>query len=281
MEVMKLILIVSSSADVASKNIAQRVLEDYDFREVPESFRGNPVFSRTMNGREVRLVTVDDDPIDTQYINDLLRAELVIFVSRHSASSGMPTLSVHTPGNLGEALYGGVPRKVSISPANPMRSALLELARQRERLGLHKFEVTYECTHHGPSLDIPTMFVEVGSTPKQWANLEAAEAAAHAALAPITKDSRCPAVLGVGGPHYNRRFTELALESGVAFGHMIPKYAAEWVDREMVRQCIERTMEGVEMAVFDWKGIDGENRRRIVRFLEEEGVRVGRTRGLD
>ncbi|MFQ6076483.1 MAG: D-aminoacyl-tRNA deacylase [Candidatus Bathyarchaeia archaeon] len=281
MEGSKLILIVSSNADVASKNIAQKVVEGYAFREESESFRENPVYSQVLKEREVKLVTVDDDPVHAQYITDLLKPRLAIFVSRHSSRSGIPTLSVHTPGNLGEALYGGVPRKVSISPANPMRSALLEMVRQKERLGLREFEVTYECTHHGPSLDVPAMFVEVGSTPEQWMNLKAAEAVAHAAIASITKASRCPAVLGVGGPHYNRRFTELALEAELAFGHMIPKYAAASVDGEMVRQCIERTMEGVEMAVFDWKGIDGENRRRIVRFLEEEGVRVRRTRDLE
>ena len=63
-------------------------------------------------------------------------AELVIFVSRHQSRSGVPLLSVHAPGNLSLADFGGVSNRVSIAPANAMRAALLEMDRQRTRLGM-------------------------------------------------------------------------------------------------------------------------------------------------
>jgi D-aminoacyl-tRNA deacylase len=118
------------------------------------------------------------------------------------------------------------------------------------------------------------MFTELGSSPEQWKDLKAAEAVAHATMAAILKKSNYPAVLGVGGPHYNKRFTEIALSTSKAFGHIIPKYATPYVDSEMIRQCIQRTFEKVESAVFDWKGMRGADRERIANALKELGVQV-------
>jgi D-aminoacyl-tRNA deacylase len=136
------------------------------------------------------------------------------------------------------------------------------------------YEVSYECTHHGPSLDAPTMFAELGSSPKQWNDLGAAEVVAHAAMKTVSNsgksDSR--AVLGIGGPHYNAKFTRIALEDELAFGHMIPKYAIPYVDAEILKQCIDKTSEKVELVVLDWKGIKGEYKSKLINMLKEISV---------
>jgi D-tyrosyl-tRNA(Tyr) deacylase len=118
------------------------------------------------------------------------------------------------------------------------------------------------------------MFVELGSSPEQWKDLKAAEIVASAAMAAITNKSSYLTVLGVGGTHYNRRFTAIALSTSKAFGHMIPKYATSDVDIEMVKQCVQRTQEKVEGAVFDWKGIRGADRERIAKTLKELTIPV-------
>jgi D-aminoacyl-tRNA deacylase len=82
-------------------------------------------------------------------------------------------------------------------------------------------------------------------------------------------ESSTKTVLGIGGPHYNSKFAKLALDSDIAFGHMIPKYALPYVDAQILKQCIERTSEKVEHAVLDWKGIKGENKQPLVTMLEE------------
>jgi D-aminoacyl-tRNA deacylase len=268
-----MILIVASTKDIAGMNIAQKIIENYAFERLSEGFRQNPVYRKTVSGREVKLVFVDEEPVYMRFLADVFTPELLVFVSRHSSQSGIPTLSVHTPGNFGEAELGGITRKISVSPASAMKEALLEMFRQREQLRL-SYKVSYECTHHGPSLDVPTMFVELGSSPVQWKDVKAAEAVAHAAMAAVAKQSMYSAVLGVGGPHYNEKFTRLAVDTDVAFGHIIPKYAIPKVDTKMLRQCVQRTVEKVETAVFDWKGMRGADKERLIAILDEIGVSV-------
>jgi len=228
-----------------------------------------------VNGKKVELVSLKEEPVYAQNITEAFPSpELIVFISRHSSASGTPTLSVHTPGNIGEAKLGGLPRKVSISPANAMKDALETMMRFKEEMQL-RYEVCYECTHHGPSLNIPTMFVELGSSRKQWEDSKAAEVVAHAAMKAISKfgESQAKALLGIGGPHYGEKFTRMTLENEVAFGHIIPKYAISSIDLEILKQCVERTLEKVELAVLDWKGIKGEDKSKLVEMLKEIGLR--------
>jgi len=268
-----MILIVASKKDVASMNIAQQILEHYDFEETSEVFHEKPVYSKRLREGEAKLIFVKEEPVYTQYLTDFFTPQLIVFISRHASLSGIPTLSVHTPGNLGEAELGGIAKKVSISPASAMKNALLEMAKMKEEKEL-KYQVSYECTHHGPSLDMSTMFVELGSSPTQWKDLKAAEAVAHAAMAAISKESIYPAVLGIGGPHYNMKFTKMALDTEKALGHIIPKYMIPRVDAEILEQCVERTKERLESAVLDWKGIKGADKARLTKILDEIGVPI-------
>jgi D-aminoacyl-tRNA deacylase len=269
-----MILLVASRKDTASLNIAKHVLDRYPFSKTQETFQENPVYSADVNGKQVTLVTLNEEAINAQHLPDsFANLSLIVFISRHSSASGTPTLSVHTPGNFGAAELGGLPRKVSISPATAMRDALKALSYFKEGMKLD-YEVCYECTHHGPSLDVPAMFVELGSSEKQWRDLKAAEAVAHAAMSAIGKFavSGKTAVLGVGGTHYNQRFTRLALDGEAVFGHMIPKYAVPLVDSEMLCQCVEKTLEKVECAVLDWKGIKSADKPKLLAALQEIGL---------
>jgi len=268
-----MILIVASTEDIAGTNIAQKIIDHYKFEKLSETFHKNPMYSTKVQNQEVKLLFVNEEIINTQFITDFFTPQLLVFISKHSSVSGIPTLSVHTPGNLAEAELGGIPRKVSISPAGAMKNALLEMAKLREETGLN-YEVSYECTHHGPSLDVPTMFAELGSSLKQWKDMKAAEAVAHAAMAAVSKRSSYPTALGIGGPHYNARFTKIALSTQTAFGHIIPKYALAQVDAEIIKQCVERTVESVNSAILDWKGIKSAHKDKLITALSKIGLPI-------
>jgi D-aminoacyl-tRNA deacylase len=269
-----MILLVASRTDTASLNIAKHILNHYPFSITSETFQENPTFSADINGKKVTFIMLNDEAINAQHLPDsFTHLSLIVFISRHSSTSGMPTLSVHTPGNLGEAELGGLPKQVSISPATAMLNALKALMLFKEGMKLD-YEVSYECTHHGPSLDVPAMFVELGSSPKQWSDSKAAEAVAHAAMSAIGKFgvSEKTAVLGIGGTHYNQRFTRMAVDGEAVFGHMIPKYAVPLVDAEILRQCVEKTVEKVDCAVLDWKGIKSADKANLLAALQEIGL---------
>ena len=269
-----MILLAASNKDAAGLNIARQVLDHYPFKITGKAFQGNPVYSATVNRKEVTLIVLSEETINAQHLTDSFsNPDLIVFISRHSSTSGKPTLSVHTPGNLGPAEFGGLPKQVSISPATAMQDALKALAYIKEGMNL-QYEVSYECTHHGPSLNTPTMFVELGSAPEQWRDAKAAEAVAHAAMSAIGKFTtpQQTAILGIGGTHYNERFTRMALDDEAVFGHMIPKYAVPLVDADMLRQCAKKTLEKVDHVVLDWKGIKSADKPRLLEALEQAGI---------
>jgi D-aminoacyl-tRNA deacylase len=260
-------LFIASTKDPAGMNIANQLIDHYNFKKLSETFHDNPVYTKRFQNKETKLLFVNTEIVDTQFLENLPSPQLIVFLSRHSSAKAIPTLSVHTPGNIAETKFGGKPRTVSTSPAAAMKNALSEMAKLARERGLD-YEVSYECTHHGPSLNTPSMFAELGSSPKQWKDVKAAEVVAHAAVAALSESTSRSAVLGIGGPHYNKKFTRMALTNQVAFGHIIPKYALSEVDAEMVKQCIERTVENVDSAILDWKGIKGEHKLKLVATLE-------------
>lgn len=271
-----MILIVASAKDFASINITRQILRNYPFNPVREKFQGKAIYASEVGGKTVKLVMLNEESVYAQNITEFFPStELVVFISRHSSASGTPTLSVHTPGNLLEADLGGISREVSISPANAMRTALKTMKNLAEEKQLN-YEVSYECTHHGPSLKTPAMFVELGSSPRQWEDSKAAEVVAHATMETASNFGKhqVEAVLGIGGPHYNKKFTRIALENALAFGHIIPKYVLSSIDEEILGQCVERTLEKVELAVLDWKGIKSEDKKKIIQIIEKMGLQL-------
>jgi D-aminoacyl-tRNA deacylase len=77
------------------------------------------------------------------------------------------------------------------------------------------------------------------------------------------------AALGIGGPHYNRKFTQMALDGEATFGHMIPKYALNYISARTLKHCIEKTLEETRTAFLDWKGIRSEDKTRVIDALSE------------
>ena len=272
----RMILLVHSNKDPAGINIARSILQQLPFAQTDQTFQDNPVYQAKISGKQVTFITLNEEAVNAQSLQqDFPQAELVVFVSRHSSQSGTPTLTVHTPGNFAEAELGGLPRTLSVSPANAMANALKTMKRLQQRNHLD-YEVSYEVTHHGPSLNVPTMFVELGSSPKQWGDTAAAVVVAQATIEAIAgfHDSRRPVAIGIGGTHYNQKFTQMALDDEAVFGHMIPKYALAQVDAEILRQCIEKTLEKVERVILDWKGIRGEDKPRLMAAISETGLLI-------
>ncbi|MCX8197418.1 MAG: hypothetical protein N3G80_03845 [Candidatus Micrarchaeota archaeon] len=200
-------------------------------------------------------------------------ASYYIFASTHRSESGKDCLTVHTPGNWGEAALGGKPFALNISLPFCIKAAAQEMKRlSASRLG---WEVYVEVDHHGPSLDVPVMFAEIGSTDSAWKNKEAGRIVAGAILAAIRNKCRWAVYVGFGGSHYAPKFAPKIIDGEIAIGHIISGYALEsfGIDEQRVRQAIEKNLPAAEGALIDWKGMGSAARKKLIEMLEKVGVK--------
>jgi D-aminoacyl-tRNA deacylase len=268
----KMKLIAYSRGDVAGDNIARILQKDFGFSESDMSFDGVPI--RERDG--VLLVESKESILHRSEFGGLNPGILVV-ASRHRSESGEPTLTCHVTGNFGGADFGGLPGRLSIAPALYLREALIGL---REKAAGLDYQISLEVTHHGPSeLPFPIVFVEVGSTEKQWRDDSACQVVAFVISDLVSRESKkVPVGIGFGGPHYAPNFTEVV--ENVALGHIMPKYATEFLSRAMVEQMISRTVPKPEFAVLDWKGLRSEEKKAVTEILEEIGLPSKRTSEL-
>jgi D-aminoacyl-tRNA deacylase len=247
------VLIVSSAEDPASTHIKNCLLEQTNWEE-EGIFYSTPVYRSTAM-KNLTMVTIPDKKIRHENIDKEVQETLhidptiAIFLSRHRSKTGEPTLTVHPIGNYSDAQFGGQP-KTMIPAAPKMMTHLLRLINKHLRSTDLQYKVCYEVTHHGPFLRIPTLFAEVGSTEAQWSQKEPAAIIATSLLELLRTYQMegdfpvvIPVLLGIGGGHYAPRFTEIALQKNVAFGHMIPTYKIDEgaIDDEILQKTILAT----------------------------------------
>ncbi|MDD1770491.1 MAG: D-aminoacyl-tRNA deacylase [Methanomassiliicoccales archaeon] len=257
-------LLVCALDDIASVNIRDRLLELYQWSG-QGSFRGNEVRTR---GRDV-LVTIPGlhlfaDGLDKEAAEALgIDVERVVFLSRHKAASGIPTLTVHPIGNYGKAEFGGKEGVLVPSDPDAMTCSLRALQRNGQGLG---FQISYEVTHHGPLLSTPTMFIEIGSAEGNWGHVEAAEAIARTLME--TEVVSAPRAIGVGGGHYAPRFSELIMTKKVSFGHMIPGYFSDKASDEELMAAMRKAIDATEGARYVYVHKKSMSRSRATHIRE-------------
>lgn len=266
-------LIVTSQQDLAGRNI-YRELSSRGFR-VRGEFEGKPVYEKG----DVWLIATEKPQVRASHLDAFFDPEYYVFASRHRSTSGKKTLTVHTPGNLTpDAELGGRPRELALSEPSAVKTALMELKKIKDERFLD-YAVSLEATHHGPSeLRKPVLFVEVGSTPREWRDQEAVEAVARAALKAAENRVGYEAGIGIGGNHYAPLHTKAVLEANVALGHIIPSYAIEALDDAVFREAVEKS--GASFGFLDWKGMKKAQRDKIISLAERTGLPLKRGRDL-
>jgi D-aminoacyl-tRNA deacylase len=206
---------------------------------------------------------------------DVPEADLLIIPSTHKSAANKKSLTIHATGNFGNADYGGEPRKLNPTSAEAIAVGLRSMATAQ----LTDFEACLEVTHHGPTLKTPLIFIEIGSTEKEWENEEAGKIVANAIKDIIENQKTFENYIGFGGPHYGPSFTKKIIENeNIAIGHILPKYQQENVTKEIIQQMLEGS--NAKKAVFDWDGMNSEPRDKAVKILEELGVEWCKTKDL-
>lgn len=247
------VLIISSKIDPASINIKKSLLEQSTWEEI-DLFCNNPVYKNKKNN--LTLITINDrkithNNIDKEFYKQVkIKPKHAIFISRHTSKTEKPTLTVHPIGNYNDALFGGKEKELVKSSPKIMTGLLRKLKKYHDKKKLYH-DVCFEVTHHGPVISIPSLFIEIGSTKLEWTKLETGDVIAKSILElfeeknTLSKLNEYPVLIGLGGGHYAPRFTDVALERKVTFGHMIPSYHinAGNIDEKIIDKSIENTPE--------------------------------------
>jgi len=261
------VLVVASQKDPAGLNIASSLSREYGFDR--SSDYPDPRITRK---DDVLLARADEESICADSVDSLTNATSVIFASKHTSEKGEACLTVHCTGNvLNEAPYGGKPKSLALADPNRVKSALLSLAETREELGL-PYLVSLEATHHGPTeLRVPCLFVEIGSSAKQWGDPAAAKAVAQAIWTAATHPSNGTPAVGFGGGHYSWKHTEAMVSGKFALGHILSKYFFLEYDPGIVELAFRKTTGSCSQAIIDKKGVRGTDRNTLVKYLKNSG----------
>jgi len=254
--------ILFSSKNAASKNMAEALSENW-FSQKHEGEWGYG------NHRliDTKVESILDVPTDYE-------TEGIVVLSTHKSQKEYPTLTVHVPGNWNNADFGGEPRTLNIVMASRMKEVLLGLGEGNKKYSLN-WNVNLEVDHHGPTCEVPIMFVEIGSGEAEWKNPTAGKIGAEAVMRMLESDSVYDSYFCVGGGHYSQKFTKLGLEDGKrASGHILPKYQAENIGSDTFTQAMEKSVEKVEGVLIEKKGVRKEQRDLIEQFAKEYGAEV-------
>ena len=261
-------VIISSTTDLASRTLASALVGSEGFASTGVNLLGKTVYQKgSLLLAQFEGIIVEPPDLDV-YFNP----QAYIFLSRHSAESGIASLTVHTTGNFSEeAKFGGAGRELGKADPGLLKNYLVALWDHRAEVG--GYEITMEATHHGPtSLQKPILFVELGSTEKHWGDADAARVVAKALMESLSqKRVWDKTALGFGGTHYPEKFTKLLLEEEMAMSFVAPKYALGQIDERMMGQMLQRTTSPVRYAALDWKGL-GPHKEKIVGLVKQFGL---------
>ena len=249
------IALVHSRQDAGGRNIRQHIDS-----LLSGSGRNFPLCRHDLSFHEVEGRLIAQDHIDRS-----LDADLIFFISRHSSVNPVPVLTVHVTGNTGPADLGGMPGSLAMAAPSWMHAILCRLADHAPP----GYRVSYEVTHHGPSeITTPSLFVEIGSTETEWTDPLAGDAVARSILA--AEPAASINLVGIGGTHYARRETEIALGSCAAFGHIVHTRETGRIDRKMLLMLVEKST--ADAVYIDRKALKPGELSRLDSLVAGEGI---------
>lgn len=224
------------------------------------------------HGKYYDLVIIPTPAISADWLEEKYQYDGFIFLSKHAAESGVLALTCHSTGNFTEAKFGGNDRQVAI-PHPFFQKAYMQMLKKNQAK-FSEFEITIEATHHGPTaLTKPTIFIEIGTTEKQWTNVSLCNSVAsivHQVM--VQPKSKHPVAICFGGTHYPSKFNRELLEGVFALGTVVPKHALEFLDEKLFVHIISQNTLA-KTALLDWSGL-GSNKQKILKFLESTDLEV-------
>jgi D-aminoacyl-tRNA deacylase len=272
----------------------------WGFQETDLEWHQNPVFeltdklvnSRIMGNLEDVKVYLGLTREPLIFLNDLkldesqIEPDFLLCASRHRSKTAQPAFLVHTTGNwTNDTEFGGESRDLSFTSALLHRAGFLSFIEREYSPRLSNFSFDIEVTHHGPTtLNIPLIFMELGSSSTEWGIEEAGESIASVIIETIPKflqlKNREDNVIGVGfgGTHYAPNFNRLIKTKDIAMSFICPKYYIQKLNRELIEKMVYNTTEKVDHFIVDWKGTNSADKKHLIPLLEEFDITIKKTK---
>jgi len=253
-------LLVAYKDDPAGNNMATFISQN--MKKDGEIYRG----------KDFDLLIIPTPAISADWLEEKYSYDGFVFLSKHAAESGVLALTCHSTGNFSDAKFGGNNRQVAIPHPQLQKSYLQKLWQNKNNFS--DFQITIEATHHGPTaLNKPSIFIEIGTTEKQWTDTTLCSSIAKLVVEVLKeKQKSAPVAICFGGTHYPEKFTKELLEGKHALGTVIPKHGLDFLDQELFRHILERN-NMAKSALLDWGGL-GQNKQKVLDLLNQTDLEV-------
>ena len=234
--------------------------------------RGLEKDNALFRGKKFDLLIIPSPTISADWLDEEFNYDRYIFLSKHAAESGTLALTCHSTGNFDVAEFGGNSKQIAIPFPAFQKTYLQNLWKKRSNFP--DFEITIEATHHGPTnLDKPCIFIEIGTTQKQWNDVKLCGSIAKIIEQTFEKPLReFPVAVCFGGTHYSKKFTNEVINGKFALGTVIPKHALEFLTESFFQHIMERNVDA-KIALLDWKSL-GQNKQNIIGLLSTTKLEV-------
>ena len=150
---------------------------------------------------------------------------------------------------------------------------------------LTKFNLDMEVTHHGPTnLDIPLVYMELGSSKNEWTLSKAGKLVGDAIIDTIFKylsyqlEENIKVGLGFGGTHYVPNFNKVMRVPDIALSFICPKYYIQNLNNKFIAQMIQNTTEKIDYFIIDWKGTNSADKNHLFSLLEDFNIPIKKSK---
>ncbi len=199
--------------------------------------------------------------------------DYVIFLSKHSSKAAIKALTLHHIGNFRNADFGGKPETLVYAPAaltnHLFHSIKKVLDDEKYKKIKEEFDLTLEATHHGPYVNKPSVFVEIGSTENEWNDAILGEIWALALknafnnINKLEEFIKLPTAIYIGGMHYSKA-TKYLHDYNV--GHICAKYNFP-ITKVDIEKMINGTIPKPEFVLVEKKGV--KEKQKLLEMLED------------
>ena len=253
-------LLIAYKDDPAGINMAEFISQDLE--------KKNGVF----RGEKFDVLVIPSPVISADWLEEKFDYDRYVFLSKHAAESGTLALTCHSTGNFDVAKFGGNSQQVAIPFPSFQKTYLQNLWEKHN--DFPDFQITIEATHHGPTdLNKPCIFIEIGTTKKQWNDKRLCNSIAQIVEKTFERPlQQFPVAVCFGGTHYSQKFTNEVINGKFALGTVIPKHALEFLEASLFSHIVERNT-GAKAALLYLNSLV-KSKQKIMKLLSTTELEV-------